>query len=157
MFNKMKTGMAKAADATSRGTKSLAVKSSISAQKGHIESEKRAFGLKAFDALEANDDAALQAAFAESKEKIDGFRAKLAELEKELAELQVPKHGEGEGDHRPPRRRNTRTRSTKSLPLTTDTNIKYMEIYLHLRNKLPTFAHAASFRIASHTILFVRK
>jgi hypothetical protein len=96
MFNKMKTGMAKAADATSRGTKSLAVKSSISAQKGHIESEKRAFGLKAFDALEANDDAALQAAFAESKEKIDGFRAKLAELEKELAELQVPKHGEGE-------------------------------------------------------------
>lgn len=93
----MKNSVAKAADATSRGTKSLAVKSSISAQKGHIESEKRAFGLKAFDALEANDDAALQAAFAESKEKIDGFRAKLAELEKELAELQVAKHP-GEAD-----------------------------------------------------------
>lgn len=94
MLGKMKASVAKAADSTSRATKSLSVKSSISSHKGAIDSEKRSFGTKAYDALEANDDAALQAAFAESKEKIAQHRVKIAELEKELEALGHPKDEE---------------------------------------------------------------
>jgi hypothetical protein len=94
MLGKMKASVAKAADSTSRATKSLSVKSSLSAQHNAIDAEKRSFGTKAYDALEANDQTALQAAFAETKAKIDTHRTKIAELEKELESLQHPKEGE---------------------------------------------------------------
>jgi len=94
----MKAGVAKAADSTSRSTKSLAVKSSISSLKGNIDDEKKKFGLAAFDLMENKDTGAVEAAFAASKAKIDALKEQLAKKEQELEALKVPKAGGAPAD-----------------------------------------------------------
>eukprot|EP00019_Armaparvus_languidus_P003808 CAMPEP_0168593590 /NCGR_PEP_ID=MMETSP0420-20121227/8402_1 /TAXON_ID=498008 /ORGANISM="Pessonella sp." /LENGTH=96 /DNA_ID=CAMNT_0008629765 /DNA_START=55 /DNA_END=345 /DNA_ORIENTATION=- len=86
----MKNAAKSASDSTQKAAKKTQLKLNISNQQGHIESEKKKFGVAVWEAFVNDDDSAKTSLFEEHKAKVDDFQAKIDEYQKELAALEEP-------------------------------------------------------------------